>query len=314
MPLDPDLANMLRALEALGSPSLAGDTPEIARKRFRRLTVGMRRPEAIPEVDSTEKLEVPGPAGPLPARLYRPRAADRLSTVVFLHGGGFVIGDLDTHDDQCRAICREVDAVVLSVAYRLAPETPWPAAVEDCVAATHWAATEIERLGGDASRLAVAGDSAGGNLSAIVAQALRDAGGPRLAAQLLIYPGTDFAGEDGAYPSRKENASGYLLTESDMRWFDRHYTSGVENRADPRLSPIRGDLAGLAPAVVVTAELDPLRDEGDAYAAALAAADVRVEHRCFPGLIHGFFGLGAISPACAEAVRTTCASLCELLA
>jgi acetyl esterase/lipase len=313
MPLDPAVADLLRELEAMGSPLLAGATPETARERFRRLTVGLRQPEHVVEVASTEEIEVDGGAGSLPARVYRPAAAGPLPTLVFFHGGGFVIGDLDTHDNQCRRICREVEVVVLSVAYRLAPEAPWPAAVEDCLAATRWAGMQLDQLGGDPSRLAVGGDSAGGNLAAVTAQVLRGEGGPSLAAQLLIYPGTDFAADPGTYPSRIENANGYLLTEADMLWFADHYAGAAADGRDFRLCPLRGELAGLPPAVVATAEFDPLRDEGDAYAEALKQAGVRVEHHRFPGLIHGFFDLAAISPACDAAVRRTCASLRDVL-
>jgi acetyl esterase len=235
--------------------------------------------------------------------------------VLFIHGGGFVIGDIDTHDNQCRTICREVGAVVLSVGYRLAPEAPFPAAVEDCVAALSWTVEHITELGDDAGRLAIAGDSAGGNLAAVTARLARDAGGPALAAQLLIYPGTDFRDGGGArYPSRTENAEGYFLTAADMRWFSEHYVGGSDPN-DPRLSPILSEsLAGLPPAVVVTAEFDPLRDEGEAYADALEQAGVPVTHVRYNGLIHGFFDLAPLSPAAAEAVRETCANLRRLLA
>ena len=192
---------------------------------------------------------------------------------MFFHGGGYVIGDVDTHDNQCRMLCREAEAVVLSVGYRLAPEHPFPAAPEDCFAATRWAAEHVDRLGGDAGRIAVAGDSAGGNLAAVVALMARDAGGPALAAQLLIYPGTDFA---GGYPSETENAEGFFLTRADMEWFREQYLAGADP-SDPRLSPIAApDLSGLPPAVVATAEFDPLRDQGDAYARALEEAGVPV--------------------------------------
>ena len=200
--------------------------------------------------------------------------------------------------------------MVLSTDYRLAPEAPFPAALEDALCATRWAAENVADLGGDPDRIAVAGDSAGGNLAAVVAQQLRDTG-PALAAQLLIYPGTDFVER---YPSEQENAEGYFLTLEDMAWFAGHYVDEADP-ADPRLSPLRApDLSGLPPAVVATAEFDPLRDQGDAYADALAAAGVPVVKRSYPGLIHGFFDLGALSPACASAVRELCADLRGLLA
>jgi acetyl esterase len=194
-----------------------------------------------------------------------------------------------------RNLCRWADVRVVSVEYRLAPEAPWPAAVEDCVGATEWALKRFDRV-------AVGGDSAGGNLAAVVAQELRD----RIAAQLLIYPSVDFEDDAGAkYPSRTENAEGYFLTAADMRFFEQNYAGDAPDHRAPRLSPIYGDLAGLPPAVVVTAEFDPLRDEGNAYAAALREAGVRVEHEQFPGLIHGFFGFGATVPSCGAAAERT---------
>jgi acetyl esterase len=304
MPLDPPIQNMLAMLESMGSPSLVSGTPEAARNGFRALTVDLRQPEAVVPVAGVEDRELPGATGPLPARVYRPEGSGPVPTVLFIHGGGFVIGDIDTHDNQCRTICRDVGAVVLSVGYRLAPEAPFPAAVEDCVAALSWTAEHISELGDDPGRLAIAGDSAGGNLAAVTALHARDAGGPALAAQLLIYPGTDFR-EGTRYPSR---------AAEDMRWFSGHYVGGADPE-DPRLSPIASDsLAGLPPAVLVTAEFDPLRDEGEAYARALEQAGVPVTHMRYDGLIHGFFDLAPLSPAAAEAVRETCASLRGLLA
>ena len=311
MPVDPAIQGMLSLLEAMGNKTLASGSPEEARTAFRTLTVDLRQPDSIVPVRVTEDLVVPGAAGDLPARIYRPEADVPLPTIVFFHGGGFVIGDVETHDNQCRTVCREVEAVVLSVGYRVAPEAPFPAPVEDCLAATQWAADHIAELGGELERLVVAGDSAGGNLAAVVARLARDAGGPPLAAQLLVYPGVDFG--DGDYASRTENAEGYFLTRADMEWFRGHYV-GDADVTDPRLSPLlAGDLTGLPPAVVVTAEFDPLRDEGEAYARALEQAGVPVVHRRYDGLIHGFFDLSALSPASAEAVRDTCAQLRRLL-
>jgi acetyl esterase len=327
VPLDPDVQAMLDVLGSLQLPAMHEGSPEHARAALRRLTVDVRQPEAVVDVGEVRDLTIDGPDGPLAARIYRPPGAAGVHgdagaagapgparpTVLFLHGGGFVIGDLDTHDNQGRWICREVDAVVVSLDYRRAPDDPFPAAVEDALAGARWVADHLDELGGDVDRFAVAGDSAGGNLAAVVAQSWRDevaTGRPALAAQLLVYPAVDLhdAGTE-RYPSRLENADGYFLSGEDMRWFGWHYAGAVEDRRDPRLSPVLGDLTGLPPAVVVTAEYDPLRDEGEAYAAALAAAGVDVELRRFGGLIHGFFGLAALSPACEAAVRETCGLL-----
>ena len=312
MPLDPVLASVLDLMAASGSPSLASGSPEQARAGFRAMTVGLRAPGSLAEVGSVEDDTVEALGGPVRVRTYRPATEGPHPTVVFFHGGGFVIGDLETHDDHARLLCRDVDAVVVSVDYRLAPETPFPGGYDDCLAAYRWVVEHAADLGGDVTRLAVAGDSAGGNLSAAVALAARDAGSP-LRAQLLLYPSVDLVEGDG-HASRVENATGYLLTADDMRWFGDHYLTDVADAEDPRASVLKTpDLSGVAPAVVATAEFDPLRDEGEAYADALEAAGVQVVRRRYDGLIHGFFGLGPISPACAAAVTELCADLKALL-
>lgn len=310
MPLDPHLQAMMELVGYVGQPALSGGTPEQARAALRTVTVDVRMLNASVPVGSVSDHTIRAGRARLPIRIYRPTGprTARRPTLVFFHGGGFVIGDLDTHDDACRWLCREVDAVVVGVGYRRAPEAPFPAAVDDAVAATRWVVDHVGRLGNDSRRVAVAGDSSGGNLAAVVTQTWRDdPNRPRLAAQLLIYPVTDLEDEGGErYPSRVEHAEGYLLTGDDLRWFATHYVGATRDRRDPRLSPVHGDPTGLPPAVVVTAEFDPLRDEAEAYAAALASAGVPVAHRRFDGLIHGFFALAAVSPACAKAVRTTC--------
>ena len=312
MPLDPVLASVLDMMKQSGSPSLASGSPEQARAGFRFMTVDLRDKALLAQVGAVEDGTLPGPAGDVPIRTYRPETPGPHPTIAFFHGGGFVIGDIETHDDHARLLCKLVDAVVVSVDYRLAPEAPFPAGFEDCLAAFRWVVAHVADLGGDAGRIAVAGDSAGGNLSAAVALAARDEGLP-LKAQLLLYPAVDFA-EDGPYPSRLENAEGYFLTEEDMRWFGGHYLSDVLHAEDARASVLRApDLSGVAPAIVTTAEYDPLRDEGEAYAKALEAAGVDVVARRYDGLIHGFFGLGHVSPACAAAVEELCADLTRLL-
>ncbi len=279
--------------------------------------VDFRDAAQLAEVASVDDVIV---AGSIPARVYRPAGTSTapLPTVVYFHGGGFVIGDLDTHEGVCRLLARDVEAVVVSVAYRLAPEHPFPAAVDDSYAALTWVHEHIADFGGDADRIAVGGDSAGGNLAAVCAQ-LAHTDAITLAAQLLVYPAVDLLGE---YESRVDNAEGYLLTLADMRWFAEQYLGKseidpdtAESALDPRLSPLHAkSLEGLAPAVVATAEYDPLRDEGNAYAKALRGAGVAVESRQFPGLIHGCYGLEFVSPAVAEATTWINGQLRALLA
>src|SRR4051794_27428227 len=235
MPLDPEIQALLTAMASLNAPPLSQGTPDTARAGFRFMTVDMRRPEHVIAVKETEDIRIPTSNGDLAARVYRPEHDGPLPTVVFAHGGGFVIGDIETHDNQARAVCRGADAVVVSIDYRLAPEAPWPAAIHDTYDAVRWAADNVDQLGGDAARLAVAGDSAGGNISAVVAQLCRD-NGLQLAAQLLIYPTVDMD-PDGPYQSRIDNAEGYFLTADDMQWFMRHYVGETPDHIDATMSP-----------------------------------------------------------------------------
>ncbi len=309
MPVDPHLAGLLQLIAEVGVPAHEG-TPEEARAAFRQLTVGGRRPEHVVPVASTEDVQVAGADGDLHARVYRPEGDGPFPTVVMFHGGGWVIGDLETHDNGARSICRDARAVVVSVDYRLAPEAPFPAAVDDAIAATEWVARHLAELGGD-ERLAVAGDSAGGNLAAVVAQHRRYVDAPPLVGQLLIYPAVDVVGN---YPSRTENATGYFLDQPTMAWFMAQYAADRALHADPRLSPIlTEDLSGVAPAVVVTAGFDPLRDEGEAYAGRLEDAGVATEVRRFGHMIHGFFDMGAISPGAQSCIDESCALFGKLL-
>ena len=303
--MDPQLAGFLQFIEDAGYPPVSEGTPEAARKGFVAMSAGTVRPDQVVQVGSVEDLTVPGAAGDRPARLYRPATDGPHPTVVYLHGGGFVLGDLETHDQTCRRLCLDVDVVVLAVDYRLAPEHPFPAGVEDAIAATRWAADQ--RLGGDA-RLAIAGDSAGGNFAAVVAQTVPEL----LAAQLLIYPTVDAFGD---YPSRHQNESGYGLEVADMLWFHENYTGGADVAPDdPRFSPLRAEsLAGQPPAVVAVAEFDPLRDEGVAYADRLAADGVAVDLASYDGMIHGFVDMGAWSTAAAAAVTDLNGRFAKLL-
>ena len=299
MPVDPQLQAMLEFIAAAGYPPMHEGTPETARKAFRAMSVDLVKAEDVVPVGSVEELAV----ADRPARLYTPATSGETPTLVYFHGGGFVIGDLDTHDQTCRRICRDAEAVVLSVDYRLAPEHPFPAGIDDALAAVRWAVANLA-----VDRVAVGGDSAGANLAAICAQELPEL----VSAQLLIYPPTDPFGE---YPSRTENAAGYFLEQPTMEWFFGHYVTGNDHLAedDPRLSPLRGDVSGVAPALVVTAEYDPLRDEGEAYAARLAEAGVAVDVVRYDAMIHGFVDMGPFSPAAAAAVDDLVSRAAKLL-
>jgi acetyl esterase len=295
-PLDPIIAQIIPLLPLRDPKTM---TPQSARDSLRALAAA-RAAIPPPQVASADDGQVKGAAGPLAARIYRV-SHEKSPTVVFFHGGGWVAGDLETHDRQARLLAIETGAVVISVDYRRPPETRFPGAFEDAFAAIRDVVARIDEFGGDKLRVGVAGDSAGGNLAATVAIACRDAG-VSLAAQLLVYPVTDVAGnfadakENARFPSRTENAEGYFLSRAVMEWFAGHYLEDAKHGADWRVSPLRANsLAGLAPAVVCTAWFDPLRDEGKAYADALAAADVVTKYHPGAGLIHGYFGLGEAS-------------------
>jgi acetyl esterase len=297
-PLDPVVAQIIPLLPLRDPTSM---TPQSARDALRALAAS-RAAVPPPPVASAIDTEVKGAAGRLAARVYR--VSDKQSpTVVFFHGGGWVAGDLETHDRQARLLAIETGAVVVSVDYRRPPETRFPGAFEDGFAALRDVIARIVEFGGDSTRVGVAGDSAGGNLAATTAIACRDAGF-ELAAQLLVYPVTDVTGayadgqENARFPSRAENAEGYFLSRAVMAWFAGHYLDDASHGTDWRVSPLRAkSLAGLAPAVVCTAWFDPLRDEGKAYADALEAAGVETKYHDGLGLIHGYFGLGEASQA-----------------
>jgi len=295
-PLDPVIAQIIPLLP-LRDPTTM--TPQSARDALRALAAS-RAAVPPPPVMSAEDIKVKGAAGFLAARMYR-NSTGKSPTVVFFHGGGWVAGDLETHDRQARLLAIETAAVVISVDYRRPPEVRFPGAFEDGFAAVKDIVARIAEFGGDVARVGVAGDSAGGNLAATVAIACRDAG-IKLAGQLLVYPVTDVAGnyadakENARFPSRAENAEGYFLSRAVMQWFAGHYLADAKDGADWRVSPLRAkNLAGLAPAVLTTAWFDPLRDEGKAYADALAAAGVATKYHDGLGLIHGYFGLGEAS-------------------
>jgi acetyl esterase len=277
-------------MAALGAPPFEEMTVEQAREAI----LGMRELAGPPEeVAKVEDRTIPGPSGvQIPFRIYTPSGQGPLPVLAYFHGGGWVIGNLETVDAPCRALANGAGCVVVSVDYRLAPEHTFPAAAEDCYAATRWVAEHAAELGGDPRRIAVGGDSAGGNLAAVVSLMARDRGGPALVFQLLVYPVTDYSYDT---PSYQENAEGYLLTRGAMVWFWDHYLSGGQDGRHPHASPLRAEsLANLPPALVITAEYDPLRDEGEAYAKRLEQAGVPVTLTRYPGMIHGFFQMGGV--------------------
>jgi acetyl esterase len=251
-------------------------------------------PEHLPPIASVENRKIPGPAGEIPVRIYTPAGKGPFSAIVFFHGGGFVLGDLDMHELTCRNLANASGHKIISVDYRLAPEHTFPAAPEDCYAATKWVAENAAQLQIDAKRISVAGDSAGGNLAAVVTLMARDRNGPALHKQVLVYPVTEHFAEGQATPhsSYVENAEGYMLTAQAMDHFWHLYLGTVSDADSAYASPLRAkDLSGLPAAIVITAEYDPLRDEGERYAARLREAGVPVTLRRFDGMIHGFWGL-----------------------
>jgi acetyl esterase len=309
MALDADAARVLELVRLSGRPSF--ETVSVAEART--LFLGGREvltPDPAP-VAATRDWTISGPDGdPLVLRLYRgagSAASEELPALIFFHGGGWVVGDLETHDQMCRHIANAGRCAVVAVDYRLAPEHKFPAAVEDCLAATSWIAENALALGIDGTRLAVGGDSAGGNLAAVVSLFARDRGTPQLRAQLLLYPVLDCGIKHGSY---QRYAEGHLLTEATMRWFAEAYLRGPQDAEDWRVSPLRAaDLSGLPRAYVLTAGYDPLCDEGITYACRLREAGVAVEHPHIPGQIHGFLLMGRMVRAAAPALDEIAAAL-----
>jgi acetyl esterase len=284
MSLDPQAKKIIDATLALNLPPVDQMTPDQARQSLRLRTAGLGPVEDVARIDD-HRAGVPG--GEITIRCYRPRDTDGLPVLVFFHGGGWVIGDLDTHDGICRALANAADCAVASVDYRLAPEHKYPVAADDAFAATRWIAQNGRRLGVDGQRLAVGGDSAGGNLAAVVSLMAREHGGPSIRFHLMVYPVTHHSFDT---PSYRECAEGYLLTRSAMQWFWNHYLRGPDDGRQGYASPLLAkDLSGLPPALVITAGYDPLRDEGEAYATRLREAGVSVTLTRYPGMIHGFW-------------------------
>jgi acetyl esterase/lipase len=307
--LDPEIEAIVAAMLALPGPPPEDVPIEQARAGHEAETAELSGPgQTVAEVRDHA---VPGPAGEIPVRVYSPSGAHgRVPVVAYFHGGGWAVGSIDSFDTVCRALANAACAVVASVGYRLAPEHRFPAAVDDCLAATRWLASTASELGGDGARLAVAGDSAGGNLAAIVARRLRDEGGPAVRFQALVYPVTDARLNT---PSYREFAEGYGLTAEGMQRFWELYLDGADG-AQPDASPLRADdLSGLPPAFVLTAEADVLRDEGEAYAARLRDAGVEVEARRFEGATHGFWRWQAKTALSRRAVREVGTALREAL-
>lgn len=312
MALDPQVKAVIELVIKSGRPAYNTLSPKDARQLFRET-----RPVSTPtppEIGTVTNLLAEGPTGAIPVRLYRPVGAAAnasLPALVYFHGGGWVIGDLETHDVLCRQITAEAGIEVVAVDYRLAPEHKFPAAADDAWAATRWVVANAGRLGIDPQRIAVGGDSAGGNLAAVVALLARDAGAPAIAFQALLYPVTDVGTETRSY---LDFADGYLLTRDSMRWFFDHYLKSSDEAADWRVSPLRvPSLAGVASALIITAGFDPLRDEGEAYARALRDAGVRVDYVCYGGMIHGFVPMGRLIDTGNRAVSHIAASLRQAL-
>ena len=308
MAIDPQAQAVLDLIIKAGRPAYNTLSPKDARQLFKETRpASTPTPPRIGEVRDML-------ADSVAVRVYRPAdvAADTaIPALVYFHGGGWVIGDIDTHDVLCRQLTAEAGISVISVDYRLAPEAKFPAAADDAWAATLWTVANAGRLAIDPTRVAVGGDSAGGNLAAVVALMARDAGAPSLKLQVLLYPVTDASTDTRSY---RDFADGYMLTRDGMRWFFDHYLPSPAAAADWRMSPLRAtSVAGVAPALIITAGFDPLRDEGEAYAVKLRDAGVTVDYLCYGGMVHGFMGMGRLLDTANRAVSHASASLRQAL-
>ena len=290
--MDPKAQIVGEFVKSIRVPGYFPPLPEL-RQQLRTMVTLMDEP--APALERVEDLRIPGPAGEIPARAYAPRAGQTpLPIVAYFHGGGWVQGDLETHHGLCARLAKHADVLVVAVDYRLAPEHKFPAAVEDCLAAYRWLRAHGREIAGDATRVAVAGDSAGGNLSAVVSQLAAQNGGPVPTCQVLIYPSVDFSLET---QSHRELADGHVIPRDRITWYSEQYLRGEADKADLRASPLRAaSLAGQPPAMIVTAGFDPLRDEGQAYAEKLRQAGVEVVYREYPGQIHAFVSLTKAIP------------------
>ena len=305
MALDPQMQAILDQAAAAGGKPFHDMTPVEARQAIDVMFAAFRGEPA--EVGRVEDRKLPGPAGEVPVRIYSPPGRGPFGVLVYFHGGGWVIGNIGTHDSLCRDLTKQAGIVTISVDYRLAPEHKFPAGPEDCYAVTKWVSGNAALLSVDASKIAVGGDSAGGNLAAVVTLMARDRGGPKIAYQALIYPATDAA---NSTPSQKEfSKDGYVLSKADMEWFYGHYLKAAD-ADNPYASPaLAKDLKGLPPALVLTAAYDPLRDEGEAYAEALRKAGVPVKASRYEGVCHGFVSMAAALDAGKRAVAELASEL-----
>jgi acetyl esterase len=312
MPLDPQAEFVIGLVKKAAAPELWQLTPDQAREQY-LLRVGKLAPKQ--QIFRSTDRRIPGPARDIPIRVYQPREAkpgELLPVLLWYHGGGFVIGDLDTHDVACRALANGADCMVVAVDYRLAPEHKFPAAVEDCMAALRWLALHAREIGADPERIAVGGDSAGGNLATVCAILARDEGFPKLRFQLLVYPCTAPEPES---PSHRKFAEGYILTRNTVTWFYKHYLRSPKDVKDFRFGPlIADDLSDLPPALILVAGYDPLRDEGVEYARRLIDFGNRVQLTNYEGMIHGFFLMGGAVDAANRAVAQSALALREAFA
>jgi acetyl esterase len=299
-----------QARAVLDQMAETGNRPinELSVKEARKESEAMASMQGTPEpVASVEDRMVPGLGGDIPVRIYTPFGKGPFPVLVYFHGGGWVIGNIEASDSLCRILANAAGCIVVSVDYRLAPEHPFPAAVDDAYDATQWAATNAATFSGDPSRIAVCGDSAGGNLAAVVSQIARDRGKPAIRFQLLIYPVTDAACDT---PSYSENAEGYFLTKAAMQWFWNHYVQNDADRTHPYASPLRASSFALLPeALVITAEFDPLRDEGERYGERMRAAGTAVQLTRYDGMIHGFFTMSGVIDQGGIAIQQAAAAL-----
>jgi acetyl esterase len=312
MPLDPQIETVLALVKKLGLPEVWQMTPDQARENY---AARVRNAEVKQSIHRTQDRRITGPAGDITVRVYWPRepkSGELFPVLLWLHGGGFVIGSLDTHDSVCRMLATQADCMVVSVDYRLAPECRFPAAVEDSQAALRWLALHASEIGADAKRIAVGGDSAGANLATVIATVARDEGHPKVAFQLLIYPCT---APEPETPSHRKFAEGYILSRNSIVWFYKQYLRSQRESTNPRFAPLLADdLSNLPPAFVLVAGYDPLRDEGVDYAKRLIEAGNRVQLVNYEGMTHGFYLMGGVVDAAKRAVAQSAMALREAFA